>query len=208
MTTLRLLGCGLAGVLAALAAAAPGVAADGPGQGVCDFSGWSGDPDPAGLNVRAGPSATAPIVGRLPPEERVDDYLFATGFDVVESRNGWFRIANAYRWSDERGGPSTLPSGWISGRFLDFALQTDKAFAEPDPASRVVATSWIDSRDERHEIGFRHPTACRGEWVRLTVTGHDGVAREAWVRGVCGLQETTCDGVRGDPIDYDDLPRH
>jgi len=148
------------------------------------------------------------VVGRLPPPQRVEDLDFATEFDVVEARNGWFRIVNAAPWQNEGSRSTGLPSGWISGRFLDFQLQTDKAFAQPDAASAVVATSWRDSGGERHELGYRNPTACRGEWVRLTVTGHDGRAREAWVRGVCGNQETTCDGVTGDWIDYDDLPQH
>ena len=204
----------LASALAALAltgatAAAAQPAAPEPARdGICEFSGWSGDPDPAGLNVRAAPSADAPIVGRLPPPERIEGRDFATGFDVVEARNGWFRIVNARRWDDDGSRPSNLPSGWISGRYLDFALQTDRAYAAPDPGSAVVATSWRDRNDERHDLAVENATACRGEWIRLTVTGHDRRPREAWVRGVCGMQETTCDGVPGDLIDYDDLPRH
>ena len=97
----------------------------------------------------------------------------------------------------------TLPSGWISGRYLDFALQTDLAFAEPDPSSPVVAAHWEDE-EGGHPFGYRHPSACRGEWVRLKVTARDGVEREGWVRGVCGNQETTCDGVAGD---YPERPR-
>ncbi|HEX8642068.1 MAG TPA: SH3 domain-containing protein [Allosphingosinicella sp.] len=206
---LRLLGCSVValGLSAALAAAAQSDARP-PRDGACEFSGWSGDPDPAGLNVRSGPSATAPVVGRLPPPQRIEGRDFATGFDVVEARGGWFRVENARRWDDDGSRPANLPSGWISGRFLQFQLGTDKAFAEPDTASAVVATSWRDRRGERHELGYRNPTACRGEWVRLTVTGHDGRPREAWVRGLCGMQETTCDGVPGDLIDYDDLPQH
>jgi hypothetical protein len=146
------------------------------------------------------------MVGRLPPPEQVEDLHFATEFDVVESRNGWFRIANARRWSEEGAQASTLPSGWISGRFLRFALQTDRAFASPDPNSRVVAFTWRDGAGMIQPFAYRDPTDCRGEWVKLTVTGHDGRPREAWVRGVCGVQETTCDGVEGDMLDYDDLP--
>ncbi|MDQ4087825.1 MAG: SH3 domain-containing protein [Pseudomonadota bacterium] len=196
-----------AGALAA-GALAQGEPSGEAQDGVCAFSGWSGDPDLAGLNVRAAPSPTARLIGRLPPPERIEGRDFATVFDVVEARNGWFRIENARRWDDDSSQPASLPSGWISGRFLQFQLGTDKAFAEPDPASAVVATAWRDSAGERHDLGYSHPTACRGEWVKLTVTGHDGRAREAWVRGVCGNQETTCDGVPGDLIDYEDLPRH
>jgi hypothetical protein len=190
------------------AAAAQDSAAEPARDGICAFSGWSGDPHPAGLNVRAAPSADARIVGRLPPPERIEGRDFATGFDVVEARDGWFRIENAYPWDYDGSRPLNLPAGWISGRYLAFQLGTDKAFAQPDPNSAVVATAWIDRDGERHEFAVANPTACRGEWLRLTVTGHDGRPREAWIRGVCGNQETTCDGVPGDLIDYDDLPRH
>jgi len=176
-------------------------------EGVCSFSGWSTDPDPRGLNVRAGPSATARILGTLPPPEPGEDVEvdFGATFDVVEARDGWFRIENARRWSQAGRGASTLPSGWISGRFVGFQLQTDKAFAAPDPASTVVVTSWEEDGG-LSQFGYRHPTACHGEWVRLTVVGRDGRERQGWVRGVCGIQETTCDGVQGDLIAQRDWP--
>jgi len=183
------------------AAAAQPAAAAAPAN-ACNFSGWSSDPDPRGLNVRAGPSPSAPILGALPPPEPGEDIEvdFGATFDVVESRNGWFRIENARRWSQAGAGASTLPSGWISGRYLTFQLQTDKAFAAPDPSSPTVLTSWMDN-GTLTQFNYRNPTECRGEWVRLTAIGRDGGQRQGWVRGICGIQETTCDGVRGDLID-------
>jgi len=44
---------------------------------ICDFGGWSADRDPKGLNVRAGPSATAKIVRTLPPPDRLQGALGA-----------------------------------------------------------------------------------------------------------------------------------
>ena len=61
-------------------------------------------------------------------------------------------------------------SGWISGRYLTFQLQTDKAFAAPDPPSPTVLTSWRDN-GTLTQFNYRNPTECRGEWVRLTVVG-------------------------------------
>ena len=188
---------------AATAPAAPPAGAAAR-DGVCAFSGWSSDPDPRGLNVRAEPSGTARIVGTLPPPEPGEDIEvdFGTTFDVVGSRDGWFRIENAHRWS-QQGGPSRLPSGWISGRYLTFQLQTDKVFEAPDPGSRVVLTSW-DDNGTLMQFRYRHPTECRGEWVRLTVVDRAGRERQGWVRGICGIQETTCDGVRGDLLSADE----
>jgi hypothetical protein len=168
----------------------------------CHFSGWSSDLDPNGLNVRAGPSANARIVGTLPPPETHPDNetLFGVTFDVVGTRDGWFLIENARRWSDAGRGPSTLPSGWISGRYLAFQLQTDKVFAAPSPNAPVLLASW-DDNGTLTQFRYRHPTDCNGEWVRLTAIGPDGRERQGWVRGICGIQETTCDGVHGDLLE-------
>src|SRR5688572_21264451 len=158
LLALVLAGCNSGSVNAqqANAAAANGVApapaqaateAGASRDGICAFSGWSSDPDLNGLNVRAGPSPTARIVGTLPPPEDAQaggadvEVDFGATFDVVEARNGWFRIENARRWSQSGNGPPVAPSGWISGRFLGFQLMTDKAFAAPDPSSAVVVTS-------------------------------------------------------------------
>lgn len=172
--------------------------------------GWSTDGDPSGLNVRAEPSAGARIVGVLPPPEYSPEFdrVMAVSFDVIETRDGWFRIANAYRADDNASEPSTLPSGWISGRHVGFELQTDKAFVAPDPGSAVAAAAWMDSDGALRLFEYRHPTECRGEWVRLKVTGHDRVEREAWARGVCNSQETSCDGARGDDLAPDEIETH
>jgi hypothetical protein len=193
----------------AAAATGPAVGSEANAQApapsaACSFSGWSSDLDPRGLNVRAGPSANDRIVGVLPPPEDHPDNetAFGTTFDVLESRNGWFRIRNAHRWSDAAGSTSRLPEGWISGRYLTFQLMTDKVFAEPRADAPVVLTSW-DEDGTLMQFRYRSPTECRGEWVRLTVIGRDGHERQGWVRGICGIQETTCDGVRGDLLNED-----
>ena len=184
---------------------APGV------RGQCSFAGWSSDRDPKGLNVRAGPSPDAPIVGVLPPPAYDPDMerTFATEFVVVEAKNGWFRITHASRFSDEgepaygsrypenRERPSGLPSGWIDGRYVTFGLETGKAFAEPDPSSRVVAREWKGSRVE-YPFPARHPSDCQGRWVKMLVTPEGGPETSGWVRGICRLQETTCAGSGGD----------
>lgn len=168
--------------------------------------GWSEDADPAGLNVRAEPSPTARIVGKLPPRRYVAEFdrEMSTSFDIEETRNGWFRISNPYAPdTEDYGKPSTLPSGWISGRYVGFALQSDIAFAAPDPQSQVIATSWHSPNGIR-QFGYRQPMECRGKWVRLLVTDMRGREREAWARGVCNSQETTCDGgAEGDYFDND-----
>ncbi|HEY5721617.1 MAG TPA: SH3 domain-containing protein [Allosphingosinicella sp.] len=174
----------------------------------CAFEAWVIDEDPKGLNVRAGPSPEAAIVGTLPPMAWDPDLerKMGAGIKVLESRDGWFRIGDP-AWSRNLGGIPDGPKGWIHGRYIDFAIQTDKAFAEPDPSSPAVATAWRDKHGGR-QIGYRHPHECRGEWVRMLVKGHDGREKLGWLRGTCAIQETSCDGVAGDLMKYEDMPAH
>jgi hypothetical protein len=174
------------------------VADDDPGQTkgtlhICDFGGWSADRDPKGLNVRAGPSASARIVRTLPAPAYDPDYEreMAPGFDVFESRDGWFLIGVLD--TNDVHHYKAIPWGWVHGSKIDFAVQSDVAFTAPDPASPVAVTSWED-KDGGHPFTYRHPVDCKGHWVQLTVAGQDGRERIAWTRGICEGQETTCDG--------------
>lgn len=178
--------------------------------GVCDFDAWSNDNDPGGTNVRAGPSLAAAIVGKLPPKrERGEILVGAARFKVVEARDGWFRIADAGLFVDPDTPEQPLPSGWIDGSYVDFELHTDRAFAAPDPTSTIVVTNWQTKAHERRDFAFEHPVACKGAWVRLTVTGYDRKPRSAWARGICGNLEVPCDGLPSDSYGGDnDLPVH
>ena len=128
---------------------------------------------------------------------------------MVEARGGWFRIRNAeYFPAQAERRLASYPDGWIHGSKVGFNLQSDYAFAEPDPSSRRIATSW-QADDGVHSFNYRHPDDCRGEWVHLLVSDYHRAERPAWARGVCGVLETTCDGIRGDsPASLDKLPSY
>lgn len=187
----------------------PPARAEGSDADTCAFEAWVIDGEPKGLNVRAAPSARARITGKLPPMEMDPDLgrKLGAGIKVLQSRNGWFRIGDP-EWSRNLGGNPEGPKGWIHGRYIDFALQSDKAFERPDPSSPVVATSWWDYENGQHPFDYRLPRECRGEWVRMLVKGHDGPERLGWVRGTCAIQETTCDGVASDLMSPEGLPRY
>jgi hypothetical protein len=176
--------------------AGPLLAANGPAGTVqrCDFRAWSLDPDPAGLNVRKGPSPSSAIVGVLPaplPSRDFDMTPYATQFRVVEARNGWFRITETRRFDERGDSPINLPSGWVSGRYLGFYLQAEVAFTEPRPDAPVAGTVAFGA------LG-RHPSDCHGEWVKVLVAGPTGDNRNGWARGVCGFQDIPCQGTPGD----------
>jgi hypothetical protein len=171
--------------------------------------GWSIDRDPAGLKVRAAPSERAAVLGRLPRAKfsPADDRVLYTVFDIIEVRDGWVRIGNPVAPDDyfAEGPPRTkLPSGWISGRHVAFEIQGDKAFAQPDPASPVIASRWTTPTGGEHPMRYRHLLDCRGEWVKMLFTDHQSREREGWARGVCNSLETSCDGDGGDTFRPDE----
>lgn len=63
------------------------------------------------LNIRADPSARAPIIGTLAPD--------ATGIEVVHEQQGWARINHGEG------------SGWVSARYLDYRVDVWEEGALP-----------------------------------------------------------------------------
>ena len=167
------------------------------------------DSDPAGTNIRSRPGLGSPIIGKLPHQrfgefgvegDRVD-------FKVVELRDGWARITDAYLYSENH--PEQRPaSGWIATNFLLFDIQSDYVFELPDPRSRVVVSLWADKDGVIHQPEGRRPFECRGEWVHLMVAGPDKMERPAWTRSICGNAETTCDGLPTDNPIPSEASRH
>jgi hypothetical protein len=151
--------------------------------------------------VRAAPSFAAPIIGRmthqLPPGE--DEYR---GVDIlVTAISGDFVKIEPVK-ADAEYGIAATPGGWLPFGDVYFVMQTSAGFARPDPESRQVYA--IDDWVYRNMIV--RLLDCRGEWLKLVVSENyeeDGEHRSpplvtGWFRGFCGVEETTCDGVKGD----------
>ena len=199
--------CWLAATGVSAAPAAPQPAGQ---SGQCHFSSIVKDSDPAGTNIRSGPGLGFPILGKLPHQrfgkfgvegDKVD-------FWVVELRDGWARIKDAWLYSADKHPDQRLASGWIASNFLLFDIQSDYVFERPDAKSLIVATTWFD-KDGGHSPQGRRPLECQGDWVHLMVTGHDKVERPAWARGLCGNAFTSCDGLPYDgPANRRDLPHY
>jgi len=186
----------LAALLASTFAAPPPLAAqpaaDREDRRRCSVHGFAFGAE--SVPVWAEPSDSSEPVGTLPPPDPGDDSegQMSSEFDVVEARGGWFRIENGRAWGDTLDAPLRPVSGWISGRYVAFSLQTEMGFAEPDPRSAVR----YRSRD-RIQPHMLVALDCRGEWVKLLFSD-GGEIREGWFRGVCGIQETSCDSLVGD----------
>jgi len=203
----------LASLLAGVAQAATPAAWVPTTPTQCTLEGWTTDRDPAGLNVRAAPSAQAAIVGTLPAFEANTQLTRTSRFSIKGSANGWLRIDGGadYRVSDvpddwpDR--PAYAGAGWISGRHAGFAVQSARGYARPDAS----AAKLIDLKgDWLTDLGkIDRVVACSGDWALLDFHlehRRDGdrladlSAREqsaskarAWFRGTCAMLETTCD---------------
>jgi hypothetical protein len=176
----------------------------------CQISGWSAtsEGESRKIAVRARPSATARISGRLPTDD--ESYAgpkprYLAEFDIVETRNGWFRISNvrilAIRDASYDAYQSEV-SGWIKPSAVRFNIQSSRGFAKPSSDSTILVTSpdWIMD-------GWKTLYDCDGKWVRVETVPDDPVERypardipklQAWFRGVCGLAMIGCDDVSGD----------
>jgi hypothetical protein len=192
-----------------------------PGETKChgfNFSGWSIDPDPKGLNVRAGPSIKAKILGTLPSYAFYGNERYVgPEFDIIGSKNGWLRIKNGrdYAALSYEFKPRKTYSGvgWIHGSRVRFAVQSGLGYQRPDKTSPQllnISNDWLTDMGAITKV-----LACQGKWVLLdykierkrTETGEldeyspaeqKKTRGRAWFLGVCPSQETTCDGVTPD----------
>lgn len=180
-------------------------------QTACTLEGWAVDRDPRGLNVRAAPSAQARVLGTLPPlsvsEDRPD---FGVPFRITASRDGWLRIEGAKDDPSRSGGAARATyagSGWISGGFVRFKVQSAHGHRAPDAASERIVDLGDDALTDLARL--TRVVACSGDWAlvefvpekrrdpatQALLDATDRSPRRAWFRGTCANQETSCDSV-------------
>ena len=171
-----------------------------PPVSACHIEGWSIDPDPTGLRVRAGPDKAAREIGRLPAFVRSDDGDYGPGFAVTGARGGWLRIAHA----SDAWRPSDLPrrtvfsgEGWVHGSRVRLGIQSGQGFAGPGGGGRPVVDigrNWISDYGVIGGV-----LDCNGAWVKVAYAVPAGKAARgarrgaAWFTATCGDQRTTCD---------------
>jgi len=154
-----------------LAAAAPPPSVT-PSQTVtaCDIGAYVMDPDPRGLNVRAGPGTGSRVVTRL----HLNDFVEVTG-----ASGQWLRVRNA---SSEEGifwrGP-----GWVFAQKMGTSTNENhpvRLYREPSTGSAVV------SRLSPTQVTL---LGCRGGWARVQVAHLTG-----WLDpgSQCANTLTTC----------------
>jgi hypothetical protein len=189
----------------------------------CTFGAFVQEDDPAGLNVRAAPSAAARILGTLPPSfASADNPGFAVRIelDVLGQREGWFHVVHA-RDNEQLTGRAVRKvfagEGWVSGRKLTVKSQATQGRTAPEADAPVaLALDGGDSLDGDAIVAATRLVSCRGDWAQIELDlarlpddvraqmrvapGTAGAAAghpRAWVDRICGVQETSCDGQSG-----------
>jgi hypothetical protein len=183
----------------------------------CNFSAFSRDHDPAGLNVRAEPNGNARILGRLPPGPLGPNDSYSTfGADVIGYEKGWFLIEHGFEavWTPQRPKePVYSGRGWVAANLMTAQLLREKLKLAPNGASPDV----LDLRDVKGEgpedccfVTPRRILGCSGDWVHVEVglrPGEKALAKtnapagavRGWANGTCASQTTPCVPDQGAP---------
>lgn len=180
--TVTLLACGIVAGSAGMASAVP----PGAGHAGCLIAAHLADPDPAGTNVRAGPSPNAPIVAHLPQHRSIGDDTVAPEVEIVGFVNGWAKVRRV-RFADYGAGETVLleGQGWISGKLLSGTLQAGLR-AGPASASAPLAIA------DPEEAVVEAIDDCSGQFAHVTVRLGDGRRISGWTNRLCANQVTTC----------------
>jgi hypothetical protein len=176
----------------------------------CNFSAFSRDHDPAGLNVRAEPDGNARILGRLPLGRSEPNDPYSTfGADVIGYKKGWFLIEHGFEavWTPQRPRePLYSGRGWVAANLMTAQLLREKLKLAPSGASPDV----LNLRDVKGEgpddgdfVTPRRILGCSGDWVHVEVglrPGEKALAKtnapagavRGWANGTCASQTTPC----------------
>lgn len=173
-------------LLAATVAGAPAASQS------CDIPAWIADRDPAGTNLRAGPSPSARLLQRLPGIKAWRDENFAPEVEISGFSNGWASVRRVY-FADYGEGVRELfrGQGWISGRLLSASLSGAQLHAAPRSDSPVLARFAGEdlSPDAIEVMGIED---CQGDFAKVRVKLPNGATMSGWTRQPCSNQATTC----------------
>jgi hypothetical protein len=186
--------CGMAApAFAAGADVAPGLP---QGATACSVGGWTNDPDPKGLNLRAEPSAKSRVVARLPHLASP----YGIEFRIVGFKDGWFLIEKAENPDYEQTAPKDQTiyggRGWVSGTLITSSVASGDLRSSPRADAGVVLKLSGRLQDESYgpdSVKILRMIACQGGWTQVEVedpptrTRHTG-----WVERLCSNQVTTC----------------
>jgi hypothetical protein len=207
----------LAAATATTAAPTLGLKPDKNISTTCNLVAFVTETDPAGLNVRQKPSTSGKILGVLPPIiDGVEIGGVMAGVHIISSNNGWFKIDSSWDNSELTGKPQLAAfsgEGWISGRKLTVKSMANHGYAEPNVRSAIVLKI-NGGMDNGYLTSAGQLIACQGHWalveysrkkmpadmtdIEASPAARKGLPKghfRAWVHKICGIQETSCDGL-------------
>ena len=177
---------------------ATGIAAtvDSSGVTACALSGWSNDPDPSGLNIRAAPSTDAEIIGRVPPAKAQAGDSYAAEFRITGSRNGWFLVSRV-KFADYGSGKGDRilfgGPGWVFADKVRFLINRAEVRSAPADNAQLVATlRTADGGGGPDSATIDHVFGCSGAFAEAAVHMEGQRQVRGWVTGICSNQVTTC----------------
>lgn len=202
-----------AGALSLACTAASGHARDeGRGLRQCtDIIGYYNDERPGGREVRSAPDPAAPVLGRILEPWPNELGSLPISFAIKATQDGWLLIEHAGDdpvLTEGTDRPMYDGEGWIRGEGVSVGVQASQGFAEPRHSSDIIIQT------EPLEMDFLTAVvACDGNWVLgrwgeneyrhyrydpRAVVSTEPLVLEAWVTGICNIQETMCDMAPGD----------
>ncbi|HEY5337655.1 MAG TPA: hypothetical protein VIJ85_05600 [Rhizomicrobium sp.] len=167
----------------------------------CDLEGYVDDPDPKGTNLRGGPSATAPVIGHLPPQHADADAQTDIGaeFTIVGSKDGWLEIEDATDGPFNQN-PTFHFKGpaWISGALVSFTIGSNKMYSAPSYKSAVVTQLSGDDADGAwgpDSFTVKRVYGCSGHFADISGVTPTKIKKtfRGWIGRTCSNQVTTCD---------------
>jgi len=193
---IRLFCLGIAAAACLLAAPARAANVDTAGVTACSLSGWSNDPDPAGLNIRLAPRADAEIIGKVPPARAQAGDSYAAEFEIIGSRNGWF-LVRGVKFADYGSGKGDKAviagPGWVFADKVRFMINRAEVRSAPAAEAPVLARLRSADGSAGPDSAFiDHVYSCSGAFAEAAVRMEGKPAVRGWVTGICSNQVTTC----------------
>lgn len=127
---------------------------------------FADDPDPAGLNLRAAPSVSAPVIGTLKlhtfaRDALGRDLLQAPGFVVLGTYKGWL-LVDEIAYPDPPADPLPAGPGWVHG-----SLVSVRTLSGADVPPRLHAKAGGDDAGTSAP-GLRFSVlGCSGGWLNV-----------------------------------------
>jgi len=170
----------------------------------CSFEAFVSEKDPKGLIVRENPDVQSKILGVISPAVYETPptsfrFLVKPEIKVIASKNGWFKINEAKdndalieEFAKIKPRKMYNGFGWVSGKMLTIKSNASEAYDGPSKEYKI-----LHKKNEQlsfDKIDSYKLLACKGDWVFVEDLDMKNNNRY-WLNRLCGIQETSCDGI-------------